>query len=146
MPSLLRHLTAVFEPSIVSRCETCAIESTRTGGVSATKRRRPGGAYRGEIRERPAVGDLNIVGRQRRSEANKHRASCHLKAAAREVDVLQVKPTAERHVKVTRYPLGVDRGAVAADDCDVGAMHGQQGAAEVEARALRQVDSDLSVA
>eukprot|EP00966_Prymnesium_polylepis_P117538 2717242-Prymnesium_polylepis.1 len=65
------------------------------------KRQLLGVTYRGRRRERPAVGDLDILGRQRSSKPNKYRASRHLEATAGEVDILQVKPTAERHVKVT---------------------------------------------
>eukprot|EP00966_Prymnesium_polylepis_P237524 5493560-Prymnesium_polylepis.1 len=45
-----------------------------------------------------------------------NRASRHLEATAGEVDILKVVPSAERHVKVTRELLRIDRGAVAADD------------------------------
>ena len=99
--------------------------------------------YRGEMRERGVIGDGHIVGRQRRSEANENRTADHLGASIREVDILQVESSAERHVKVTRDPLGVDRGAVAADDRDVVAIDPQHEAAEV-VHALQQVDSDLA--
>ena len=99
--------------------------------------------YRGHHRGRPAVGDCHIVGRQCSSEANEHRTSRHLEATAGQVDIIQVETTAQRHVKVAREPLGVDRGAVAANDGDVVVMHLQLGAAEVVVHVFLQVNSDL---